>query len=316
MSTFQDMKKTAKRLREEINEILKIDREELYGEKRLHELSFNHHGKEQFEMVFKLIEDLSKCHLEWIPEKFIEPIIGQLETYKEIFINEAKVLNLKEDENPMESRNLIVSKIEKQYLDFFEAASKVISFANQDGTDFEQIENNKQESFKILEAMRSASAETGVSQNAIHYSKAQKDHAHQAQKWYKWGKSLLFALIIATAVAGIVFFFISKKLDLDRLVLVYLEIATIVVFSLWVYAVNFCNKNFHAEKHNEMINANKARTLATFRSFVDATEDESIKNQILLQAGLSAFSNPSTGFGKNQGPPLPPGWELIKQFKK
>ena len=35
-------------LHSEINKFLKIDREELYSEKRLHQLSFNHHGKEQY----------------------------------------------------------------------------------------------------------------------------------------------------------------------------------------------------------------------------------------------------------------------------
>lgn len=63
MSTFESMKAEAKALRAEIQEFLKIDRDELYGEKRLHAVSFNRKGKEQFEMVFGLIEDLSKCHI-------------------------------------------------------------------------------------------------------------------------------------------------------------------------------------------------------------------------------------------------------------
>ena len=62
------MKHEAQSLHLEINEFLKIDREELYGEKRLHELSFNHHGKEQFEAIFGLIEDLSKCHFDRVPQ--------------------------------------------------------------------------------------------------------------------------------------------------------------------------------------------------------------------------------------------------------
>ena len=63
----------------------------------------------------------------------------------------------------------------------------------------------------------------------------------------------------------------------------------------------------------ETINANKAKTLATFRSFVDATENEKIKDQILIYTSASAFSNPPTGFNKHQGIPLPPGVELTKK---
>ena len=84
-------------------------------------------------------------------------------------------------------------------------------------------------------------------------------------------------------------------------------------FYIWIYAINFCNKNFHSEKHNETINANKARTLATFRSFVDSTKDESVKDQVLIYASASAFSNPVTGFNKGQVVPLPPGMEVARQ---
>ena len=324
------MRGAASDLRNEINEILKIDREELYGEKRLHEISFKNNGKEQFEMTFKLIEDLSKYQFDRIPKQFIDPIIKRLQRYKDIF-EKAKNLNL-HVRNPTNSRDQIIQEIENEYDGFFEEVSKIIGFANQTGTDFKQIEEearqtlesfksqveeknkqiekNLQESNNILDSMRSASAETGVSQNAIHYSNAREDHANRAKKWYKWGKWLLITLIIATISTGIAFVCFKES---DQLTLGYFEIAAIVVFSLWVYAINFCNKNFHAEKHNEMINANKARTLTTFRSFVESTEDENIKNQVLLYASTSAFSNPSTGFGKNQSPPLPPGIELIKQ---
>jgi len=157
--------------------------------------------------------------------------------------------------------------------------------------------------------MRKASAEAGVSQKAIHYSEAQKNHSEKAKKWHKWFKRLLIGLIAFVAIAGIAF--VLCKQD-ETPVLGYLEITTLIIISLWIYAVNFCNKNFHAEKHNETINTNKAKTLAAFSSFVEATKDENIKNQVLLHASTSAFSNPPTGFGKNQGVPLPPGMELTK----
>ena len=331
MSVFESMKEQAKMLQETINEILKIDREDLYGEKRLHKISFNHHGKEQFEMVFKLIEDLSRCRFDRIPGGFISPIQDRLNIYKDIF-ERAKNLDLEKDSSPRNSRDQIVQEIENNYPGFFSEASQVISFANQAEEDFKQIkkeagqilesakiqaeEKNKQikdkmqETDNILEAMRAASAETGVSQNAIHYSNAQKDHAARAKKWYDLGKKLLISLIIAVIAAGIAFVCLKGA---GSPVAGYLEIAALAVFSLWIYALNFCSKNFHSEKHNEMINANKARTLATFRSFAEAAEDESVKNQVLSHAAASAFSNPSTGFGKNQSPPLPPGMELIKQ---
>ena len=196
MSIFESMRQEAQALRSEINEFLKIDREELYGEKRLHQLSFNYHGKEQFEAIFGLIEDLSKCHFDRVPQNKISLIRSRLQIYKEIF-ERAKNLNLQDDSSPKNTRASIVQELENNYNQFFSEASSVISFSNQAGTDFKQVErearqtleqvkahseeqkkqmeNQKKGAESILESMRKASAEAGVSQEAIHYSEAQKN---------------------------------------------------------------------------------------------------------------------------------------------
>ena len=201
------MKQEAKALHSEIEEFLKIDREELYGEKRLHEISFIDFGKEQFEAIFGLIEDLSKCHFDRVPQDKISSIRDRLQTYKEIF-EKAKNLNLQNDSSPRNTRDTIVQKLESNYNEFFSEVSPVISFANQAGTDFKQIErearqtldqvkahseeqkkqmeNKKKSAESILESMRTASAKAGVSQEAIHYSEAQKNHSEKAKKWHNW----------------------------------------------------------------------------------------------------------------------------------
>ena len=332
MSVFESMKAEAKALQDEIKELLNMDCDELYGDQRLHDLSFNHKGKEQFKMIFGLIEDLSKCHFDRIPEDKISPIREYIKIYKDTF-ERAKSLNLN-DNSPKNTRDSIVQEVEYNYQLLFERVLPIINFANQTGTDFKQIErearalvestkahsekqkNQMEEKTKeaetILESMRKAAAETGVSQNAIHYSNSQKTHAEKANKWYKWGQGLLIGLIVFAAIVGISFVMIFKKNE--ALVLGYPEITILIIISLWIYAINFCNKNFYAEKHNETINANKAKTLTTFLSFVDATEEENIKDQVLLHACMSAFSNPPTGFSKNQSIPLPPTVELTKKI--
>ena len=45
MSILESMRSEATALRAEIQEFLKIDRNELYGEKRLHDVSFNRQRK-------------------------------------------------------------------------------------------------------------------------------------------------------------------------------------------------------------------------------------------------------------------------------
>ena len=330
MSVLESMKQEASKLKRTVDEILAIDRKELYGAKRLYDVSFEQKGKKQFEMVFGLIEDLSKCYFDRIPSSLTSQINHELLGYKSIF-NRAHSLKL-EDGDVNGQREQIVSDIESHYESLFKSVSRVINFSNQTGTDFKQIEraaretldsikdysqkqeknikDNLNDAASILKSMRTASAEAGVSQQAIHYSQSQKLHEKNADKWFFWVRFLLFSLIVFVIFAGI--FLVRIKED-GVSTFGYLETAIFIVVSLWVYAVAFCNKNFHAEKHNEIINANKSKTLATFKSFVDSTKDENVKNQVLLHASASAFSNPTTGFGKGQDVPLPSGVEVARQ---
>jgi len=149
VSIFESMKYEAQMLRSEINEFLKIDREELYGEKRLHEISFNSHGKEQFEAIFGLIEDLSKCHFDRVPQDKISSIREQLKIYKEIF-ERAKNLNLQDDSSPRNTRDNIVQELESNYNPFFSEASPVINFANQAGTDFKKVEREARQALEQI----------------------------------------------------------------------------------------------------------------------------------------------------------------------
>ena len=147
MSVFENMKNKAKTLQNEIRELLKIDREELYGEKRLYDLSFKDYGKEQFEVIFSLIEDLGKCHFERVPEDKTEEIRRYLNIYKGIF-SRSMSLNLKSGGDTKSQRDQIVSELENNYHSFFNAVASVINFVNHAGTDFKQIEREARQTLE------------------------------------------------------------------------------------------------------------------------------------------------------------------------
>ena len=332
MSIFQDMKEEVNKLKSEIQELLEIDRDELYGKDRLHELSFLEHGKESFEEVFELIKALSKCYFKRTSLDQILAIRDYLDKYKKIF-ERAKSLDLTKGGDIKGKRDQIVKDIEDHYTAFLNCVSPFINSSNQTGADLKQIESEARQILdstkkyfetqkkqiedilktaeSILESIRISAAEAGVSQTATHYKNAKENHKKNADKWFKWGKGLLFLLIGFISLVTLSFVCFKYK---ELPVFGYSELAVLVTISLWIYAINFCNKNFHAEKHNETINANKANTLATFLSFVDSTENKNVKDQVLIYASASAFSNPTTGFNKDQGVPLPPGIELTKQI--
>lgn len=57
----------------------------------------------------------------------------------------------------------------------------------------------------------------------------------------------------------------------------------------------------------------KANALDTFELFVSSANSEDTKDQVLLVSAMAIFANTSTGFGKDQGMPLPPLMEAVKR---
>ena len=200
MSVFQQMETKAKEISNILDKLLAMNNDELYGEKRLHEISFIEHGKESFLKVFSLIEDLKKSNLNRIPVRFLDPLQNVLNTYLDIF-NRAQSLSVK-DSSPTEMRDRIVNDIENNYDTLYEQAWPLISFANTVGTDFKSLERDakkhledaklsseqekkkieqvKSRANKILNDIKLIASESGVETTSFNFSEAESVHKEKA----------------------------------------------------------------------------------------------------------------------------------------
>lgn len=61
------------------------------------------------------------------------------------------------------------------------------------------------------------------------------------------------------------------------------------------------SRNYRAQAHNYIINKNKQNALSTFETFVNASSNEEIRNAVLLQTTKAIFSNPKSGYLKEDG---------------
>ena len=79
-----------------------------------------------------------------------------------------------------------------------------------------------------------------------------------------------------------------------------------------------CGKNYRAQAHNYIINKNKQNALSTFETFVKATNNEEIRNAVLLQTTKAIFSNPKSGYLKEDGSDDEPTQiiEIVKDMSK
>ena len=84
------------------------------------------------------------------------------------------------------------------------------------------------------------------------------------------------------------------------------------------YILVICSKNYRAQSHNYIINKNKQNALSTFETFVKATSNEEIRNAVLLQTTKAIFSNPKSGYLKEDGSDDEPTQiiEIVKDMSK
>ena len=154
--------------------------------------------------------------------------------------------------------------------------------------------DSKTESESILESMRKAAGEAGVSQNAIYFSLEAEEHKRTAENWLRVTKWMAIATIVFAVLATVAFFWFVKDLSFEQAL--QLAVAKILLFSVFYYASVWCGKNYRAYIHNYVINKHRQNGLSTFQAFVKATEDQAIKNAVLLKATESIFGIANSGF--------------------
>ena len=316
------MNDEAKKVLDEIDDILKIDRKELYGAERLGEFSFEERGKEQFESVFKLLEELRRRDLTVVPTHCITNAQHRIHEFKES-CKRAQELN-KEAHDPRSERDRIVQLVSASYQELFNHFSQFIDFTiqasdisrkmeNEAGQALSLIKEKDEEATKLLDLLKSRVAGVAIAKNAAHYRGINKKHAKAAKLWLIAGGSLS-ALLLLVVVGLYCKVYHGRE---GEFIFGYQEVAILFGFVLLLYAIIFCNKNFNAAKHNEVINDNKATALATFPIFDGGARDKSTKDQILLHAATFIFSNTTTGFSKDQGSmSFSPTLEVVKRVTR
>lgn len=152
----------------------------------------------------------------------------------------------------------------------------------------------------MVENIRVASAEVGVSQQAIYY----KDEGDYHNKWaWKWGGITLFSIIVLVAYCGVLLFksdwFVSSGGDIRYDI--QLIVGKVLLFGVLSYVVYLSARNFLSHRHNAIVNRQRQNALLTFEALVQASGNEESRDVILNHAAACIFSPQSTGYTKSDG---------------
>lgn len=155
------------------------------------------------------------------------------------------------------------------------------------------LESYKSEAEKALHAVKEQAAEAGVSTNAQIFLKDSASHGDVAKIWL----IATIATSLITLIVAIGFVILSfHYAPATTAVAIQYVASKIILLSTLSFSIYWCAKNYKSSKHNETLNKHRANALMTFRAFVEGSDDQTIKDAILLQTSQAAFSNRPTGY--------------------
>lgn len=103
----------------------------------------------------------------------------------------------------------------------------------------------------------------------------------------------------------------GKKIDSLTINTIYFSyykflITKIFLYSMFIYAIVFCVKNYNAQMHNKIINMNKGNALKSTLSLLNTAKSDDGNDKLLMQATQAIFSHQQTGYSGKESEPTSP----------
>lgn len=161
-----------------------------------------------------------------------------------------------------------------------------------------EIAQKGDEADRVLQEVRNAAAERGVSQEAFHFSNAADEHAKLAEKWEKTTKrwAILLGLF---AFASVFFHRIPWLAPTNTLETAQYVVSKILIFGVIAYMLGLSAKNYLSHKHNEIVNRHRQNSLMTYQSISNAASEEHGRDIILQHAAAAIYQLHDTGYVKS-----------------
>jgi len=199
----------------------------------------------------------------------------------------------------------VADKINKRYEDLETRSVEALK----------KVEAQQKQSEELLKAMQEAAAKGSVGTFAGIFSEQANSHQISSRIWL-W-------VSMGAAVAMFSFlYFIFQDLRLTLSTGTELSLALQILFSKLIL-ISFASvvfakliKNYNAHMHLFILNKHRENSLKTFQSFVQATDDQKVKDAILLQATNTIFSSGDTGFISQSQKEPTTGIEITKVIEQ
>lgn len=157
-------------------------------------------------------------------------------------------------------------------------------------------EEVKQKVASIYEDTVGMAQQQAVSEQMAAFHEEAEDGKKAATNW-----------LLACGISVVGFFLVAlwsalSLPDMDSTGEVVFYVATrLAAFSVFVYALFFCAKNYAAHRHNYVVNKHRFNALRTYRAFIEASPTAETRNIVLMQAARCIYEQRDSGYTKSGG---------------
>lgn len=300
-------------------QIQQIEPQSLIREAELGPISFAPYFND-FLRVINFFKRLSSLDINSLPSYQLSTIKERILPFLDT-INTIK--NFKVDiNNGVPQRDTLANNLISSYQSSYDQLNPIISYCEKEGTDyqalqlqvnqtveninlkykeiFETFEIKTAELNKILDAVKKAAHEVGITQHTVNFEEASKKY-QTLSKYWMWSIISTGLIII---LLSLYIFNLPIEIEandpyasyrfIQAAVARFTALFTLILLLFWEV------RNYNAAQHNYTINQNKQNALSTFETFVSAARDEETKNAVLMQTTKAIFSNLPSGYLKNE----------------
>ena len=176
----------------------------------------------------------------------------------------------------------------------------------------ERDEKSNKEVNRLLDNLRNASEEAGITAPANFYERQAEKHLGGMVLWLAL-LALAGGVLLHVLVNGESFLDFVSRQNLSDIqsgnaetllwgVIAQFAVGKALLFSTLGYALFFSAKNFMAHNHNYVVNQHRHNALRTYGALMDAMQsDKNARDIVLMQAAHCIFAPQNTGYAKDDG---------------
>jgi hypothetical protein len=221
--------------------------------------------------------------------------------------------------DPQATRLQYIESLKGSYQTTFNALYPLISYSVARTVDFSSLERNGRaaiqainddkekvlkaiqetadQAARILQDVRDAAAEQGVTQTAKYFGDEAASHEAAAGRWLI--ASIVAAVVVAIYSASTLvwsgWFVAGNAFESAQMIT-----SKLLVFGVLVYGLFQCVRSYSAHRHNQVTNKHRQNALMTYKTLAEAGNSPELRDAVLQHAAAAIYAPNDTGYLKSE----------------